>query len=99
MRKQDKVVVWPRYFDSTRTRKEGRRVPKNLAVPSPEILEVKDATDKLHMNSELIANVAFPRSPWLKSGMILVEKKHSKEETMKEIAKQLLKIRSTPLAK
>jgi signal recognition particle subunit SRP19 len=94
MRKQDKVIVWPAYFDSAKTRKEGRRVPKNLTVPSPKITEVKDAADKLHLNCELVTDVAFPKTPWLKSGMILVEKKQSKGETMEEIAKQLLKIRS-----
>ena len=94
MRKQDKIIVWPAYFDSAKTRKEGRRVPKNLTVPSPMVIEVKDAADKLHLNCELVTDVAFPRTPWLKSGMILVEKKQSKEKTMEEIAKQLLKIRS-----
>jgi signal recognition particle subunit SRP19 len=94
MRKQDKIIVWPTYFDSAKTRKEGRRVPKNMAVPSPMITEMKDAADKLHLSCELVTDVAYPRTPWLKSGMILVEKKQSKEKTMEEIAKQLLKIRS-----
>jgi signal recognition particle subunit SRP19 len=95
VRKQDKFIVWPMYFESTRTRTEGRRVPKNLAVPSPKISEVKDAADKLGLNYELVADAAFPKMPWLKSGMILVEKRRPKEEVMKEIAKELMRIRST----
>ena len=43
MRKQDKMIIWPAYFDSTKTRRDGRRIPKSLAVPSPKILEIKDA--------------------------------------------------------
>ena len=96
MRKQEKIILWPTYFDSARTRGEGRRVPKNLAVPYPKISEVKDAADKLNLNCELTADVAFPKAPWLKSGMVLVDKKKSKEETIKDIAKQVLKIRSAP---
>jgi len=99
MRKQDKVIMWPAYFDSTRTRKEGRRVARNMAVPYPKIAEMNDAADKLHLNCELTPDVAFPKTPSQKSGMVLIEKKQSKEETIKEIAKQLLKIRSATVAK
>jgi len=98
MRKQDKIILWPAYFDSGRSRKEGRQVRKNLAVPSPKISEVKDAADSLHLSCELISDVAFPQMPWLKSGMILVEKKQSKQEVLRRIAIQLLKLRSTPTA-
>ena len=47
MRKLDKAIIWPIYFDASKTRKEGRRVPKNLAVQSPKIAELKEAADKL----------------------------------------------------
>jgi signal recognition particle subunit SRP19 len=93
MRKQDKVAVWPTYFDSAKTRREGRRVPKNLSVLSPKASEVKEAADKLRLSCELRADVAFPRTPWSRSGMILVQKIQSKEATVREIAKQLVQIR------
>lgn len=97
MRKQDRVILWPTYFDSARTRREGRRIPKNLAVASPRVSELKDAADKLHLNCELVADAAFPKVPWSKSGSILVQKRQSKEATIREMAKQLLKIRGTPV--
>jgi len=96
MRKQNKIILWPAYFDSTRSRKEGRRIQRNLAVPSPKISELKDAADSLHLNCELIPDVAFPQMPWLKSGMILVEKKQPKQEVLRMIASHLSKARSTP---
>jgi signal recognition particle subunit SEC65 len=68
-------------------------VPKNLAVLSPKASEVKEAADKLRLTCELKANVAFPRTPSSRSGMILVQKIQSKEATVREIAKQLLQIR------
>lgn len=99
MRKQDKIILWPAYFELARTRMEGRRVPKNLAILSPRISEMKDAADKLHMNCELTEGTAFSKTPWLESGMILIDKKGSKEETIRKMAEQLLKIRSTSATK
>jgi signal recognition particle subunit SRP19 len=96
MRKQDKAIVWPAYFDLAKTRKEGRRVPKNLAVQSPKILEIEEAAEKLGLKHEVAAEAGYPKTPWVKTGMIMVEKKGSKEQTIKKIAKQLLKIRSEP---
>jgi len=93
MRKQDKIIIWPAYFDSTKTRKNGRRVPKNLAVPSPKILEIKDAAGKLGLEHELVPDASYSKTPWQKAGMLLVKKKEPKGQIIGKIAKQLLKIR------
>ena len=94
MRKQDKAIIWPAYFDQTKTRKKGRRVPKSLAVQSPKIVEIKIAVEKLGLKHEFAPEAGYPKTPWLKTGMIMVEKKGSKEQVIRKIAKQLLKIRS-----
>lgn len=99
MRKQDKVILWPAYFDSTRTRDEGRQMPKNQAVPSPKISEIKDAVEKLDLRCELVLDVGYPKTPWLKTGMLLVTKKESKNQMMKKVAKQLAKMRSAAMSK
>lgn len=95
MRKQDKVVLWPAYFDSTKTRGEGRKIPKSLAVPSPKISELKEAVEKLGLEHELVPEAVYPKTPWLKTGMLLVAKKESKNQMIKRITRQLQKIRST----
>ncbi len=94
MRKLDKAIIWPIYFDTNRTRKEGRRVPKNLAVISPKIDELKQAVDRLGLENEVNPEAHFPRTQWVKSGMLLVEKKESKQAIVQKIAKQLIKIKS-----
>jgi signal recognition particle subunit SRP19 len=96
MRKQDKIIIWPAYFDQTKTRKNGRRVPKNLAVQSPKILEIQEAAQKLGLEFEVVADKGYPKVPWAKTGMLLVEKKGSKEQIISRIAKQLLKARNEP---
>jgi signal recognition particle subunit SRP19 len=95
MRKQDRIILWPTYFDSTKTRQEGRQIPKSLAVPSPKILEIKDAAEGLGLQCELVPDAGYPKTPWLKIGMLLVKKNESKNQAIRKIAKELLKIRST----
>lgn len=94
LRKQDKFIIWPAYFDQTKTRKEGRRVSKSLAVQNPKICEVTLAVERLDLKHEVTPETGYPKTPWLKTGMIMVEKKGSKEQVIRKIANQLLKIRS-----
>ncbi len=94
MRKLDKAIIWPVYFDVSKTRKEGRRVPKNIAVQSPKILEVQQAAEKVGLKNEVNLDAHFPKMPWAKSGMLYVEKKEPKEEIIQKIGKQLVRIKS-----
>jgi signal recognition particle subunit SRP19 len=91
MRKQEKIMIWPAYFDQAKTRNEGRRVPKSLAVQSPKILEIQEAAQKTGLEFEVVADKGYSKTPWVKTGMLLVEKKGSKEQVINRIAKQLLK--------
>jgi signal recognition particle subunit SRP19 len=94
MRKQDKAIIWPAYFDQTKTRKNGRRVTKNQAVPNPNIDELQEAARRLGLKPEVAVDLGYPKTPWQKTGMLKVEKKAPKEQIIKNIAKQLLKARS-----
>jgi len=94
VRKQDKVIIWPAYFDQSKTRKDGRRVSKSLAKQQPKIDEVTLAVQKLGLKHEVTLDAGYPKTPWIKTGMILVEKQGSKEQVIRKIAGQLLKVRS-----
>jgi signal recognition particle subunit SRP19 len=98
LRKQDKVIIWPAYFDVARSREDGRRVPKILAVAFPKIAEMKEAAEKLSLACELFPDAGYPKVPYSKTGMLLVEKKGSKNQTITMIAKQLSNIRSAAKA-
>jgi len=93
MRKQNKIVLWPVYFDSTKTRLEGRRVPKSLATPSPKLEEIREAVERAGLRPEIVADAAHPSFPWQKSGLLVIPKKGSKAKILREIAKELLNIR------
>ena len=93
MRKQQKTVLWPSYLDSSKTRKEGRKVPKSNGVPNPSIAELQRAAEKLGMKPELEADAAYPSSSRVKTGKILVQKKGTKTQTVMRIAKEIVAIR------
>lgn len=97
MRKQEKIIIWPAYFDAAKTRLEGRRVPKNIAMPSPKITEIEEAATKLGLEPEIVPDKGYPKAPWHRHGMLLSEKKDSKEHVIKQIAKQILKDRNEAL--
>ena len=65
-----------------------------MAVQSPKIIEIKEAADKLGLQNEINLDAHFPKTPWTKSGMLLIEKSEAKEKIIQKLAKQLLKIRS-----
>lgn len=94
MRKLDKIIIWPAYFDATKTRKEGRRIPKSLAVSSPRISEIEDAARKLTLEYELVENAGYSKTPWMKTGMLLAKKNEAKDKALTRIARQLVKTRS-----
>jgi signal recognition particle subunit SRP19 len=94
MRKQEKAIIWPAYFDQAKTRKDGRRVPKALAVQSPKVEEVQEVAKMLGLKPELTAGAGYPKTPWSKTGMIMVQKNAPKEQIIKKLAKQLVKVRS-----
>jgi signal recognition particle subunit SRP19 len=95
MRKQEKIIIWPAYFDITKTRVEGRRIPKSLAVPLPKTLEIREAAEKAGLTCELVPNAGYPKAHWLKTGMVMVKKEQPKDQILKIIAKQLQKARTT----
>lgn len=93
MQKRQKTVLWPSYLDSSKTRKEGRRVPKSSGVPNPNVLELQRAAAKLGMRPELEVDAAYPSAPLIKTGRMLVQKKGTKTQTLMKIAKEIVAIR------
>ena len=93
MRKQNKIFLWPVYFDATKNRADGRRIPRKLAVSTPKLEELQMAAKKLGLQTEAVSDVAHPSSPWRKTGLLVLPKKESKGKTLKRIAEELSSIR------
>ena len=93
MRKRDTFLLWPAYFDSNKTRLQGRRVPKNLAIVSPKLEEMQNATRSVGLHSEVVLDVKYPKVPWQKTGYIVIPKKSSKTKIIRKIAEKLVNLR------
>ncbi len=90
MHEKSRIIIWPAYFDSTKSRSEGRRVPKRMAVPSPGMIEVREAVESLGLDYEESSEACYPKTPWFEAGMLRVMKKGNKPETIRKIAQSLL---------
>lgn len=66
-------VIWPAYFDSGLSRREGRRVPLGLAVEDPTVDEVAQAVGQVGYDAVIERDVAYPRKGWTDSGRVLVK--------------------------
>ena len=93
MRKQNKIFLWSIYFDANKTRSDGRRVPKNLAISSPKLEELERATKRLGLQPEVVSNTAHPSFPWRKTGLVILPKTEPKGKTLMKIAKELSSLR------
>ncbi len=72
-------IIWPQYFDSTLSRKEGRRVPKSLAVPRPTQKDLEIAVKGLGRDYITLGG-RYPRQWWLQEGALAVEKKEGESK-------------------
>jgi len=93
MRKKGKIVLWPLYFDLTKSRVDGRKVPKSVAVPSSKLDEIRKAVEQLGLQYEIVSDASHPKLSWQGSGMLVVSKVGSRAQTIRKIAEQLLVVR------
>ncbi|MCW4020999.1 MAG: hypothetical protein NWF14_07225 [Candidatus Bathyarchaeota archaeon] len=89
VRKRDEVVLWPVYFDSTKTRAEGRKVPKTIGRPSLTLGMIEKALRSLSLPYKLVPEAAYPRFPRRPTGLVLVRKVKPKNQILKQVAAKL----------
>ncbi|MCG2863739.1 MAG: signal recognition particle subunit SRP19/SEC65 family protein [Vulcanisaeta sp.] len=96
MDKEGYWIVWTVYFDSTKSRKNGRKVPRSIAVKAPTIDELVKAATNLGLEFEVYNDKKHPAS-WFEGpyGYIAVKKREGlrKRELIKAIARELVRIR------
>ena len=90
-RKEGLLVLYPEYFDSRLTRKQGRRVPKNLAREAPTMEAVMNAARAADPGLEPRAEpkTAFSGRWHEKRGRVLVKRKFHKQKTLQMVARKL----------
>lgn len=85
------IVLWPEYFDSRLTRAQGRRVPKELSVPKPDLDMIAKGATILGLEFTVHENMSYPSNRLEKGGCVKVERgKMSKTEILPAIGKILV---------
>jgi len=88
-RDDNKYVIYPLYFDRSRSRMNGRRVSASQAVEKPSLENIAKAAKSLGLNPILEKNAAHASIPWKKEGRILVEKKGPKTKLLLQLSNRL----------
>lgn len=87
-------IIWPVYIDSTKSRKEGRRVNKKIAISSPELTEIAKAARKLNLKPKIQEYKSYPGLWWENSGRIIIETENNKKnEILSEISNVIQNLR------
>lgn len=89
-------IIWPSYFDKNLSKKDGRKLPKNLALDRPKFDEIKKALDSIGISHEIEKNSRYPKEQGQEErnlGRFIVEKKFSKNEILRKISKEMRKNR------
>jgi len=90
----DRIVLWPGYFNTKLSRKQGRRVSKKCAVANPTLDTLALAARNTGLSKmKRDADISHPKRPSLKEGRLWLSKKDmqatlgfsSKEAAMQEI--------------
>ncbi len=96
-RGEHKLVVWPAYFDSARTREQGRRVPKRYAVEKPTCDTLAAAAKMLKLQVVVEKDCAYPATPWKREGRLIVTKTGPKTAVLRRLGEQLRAVKEEKL--
>lgn len=66
-------VIYPAYLDSELSRRNGRRVPEDLAVPEPTVDEIANAVQQVGYNAVIERSRTYSREPWRERGRVIVK--------------------------
>ncbi|WP_214399525.1 signal recognition particle subunit SRP19/SEC65 family protein [Methanocaldococcus lauensis] len=81
------MIIWPSYIDKNKSRREGRRVPKNLAIENPCLRDIERSLKKLGLEPKIYREKRYPRQHWEICGCVEVDYKGNKLKLLKEICK------------
>jgi len=88
MPEKDKLVIWPIYFDASRSRDEGRMVPIHDAVADPSLDMLITAAIRSGFKPEIEREKRHPKTWHVEgaAGRILIARAGPKSSALKRIA-------------
>ena len=96
LRRKKFYVIYPEYFEKSRSRSQGRRVSRNIASDEPTLKKLIFVCNKLNIEHQVQKDKAYPSNWWNQMGRVLIpidkEDKIPKEKLLKQIAEITRKI-------
>lgn len=77
---------WLRYFDKSKTRNQGRKLPLETAIENPTLTEIATAVKQIGYEYTIESNKSHPKEHHLKTGRILVHTTDKKNDVLHAIA-------------
>lgn len=84
------IVLWPEYFDSNRTRAEGRRLPLSYCVEKPSLDMIAKGAILLDLEYTIHDEKAYPGNWVARNGCVKVEKGKMKKTTILSAVGEIL---------
>ncbi len=85
----NRLIIWPIYFDKNTSRSKGRKISKKFAKEKPEIEMISKIAKNLGLSPIIEKNAAHPSRSWKKEGRIIIDHKNTKSKIITQIAKSL----------
>jgi len=93
-REKGEYIVWPAYFDTSLSRRLGRKVPLNEATRNPTINDILEACKELKLECEVYEEAKYPRVWYLHKGYVRIKFSGPKSKLLHILAKKINQIRS-----
>lgn len=98
MKRPGFMIIWPAHIDSSKTRGQGRKLPVSRAVKQPTTKEVWQAAMSLGFSPEITDKMALSKSPWEKTGYVVVKRAGQRPAVLKNIAGEIVRNRQKEAA-
>ena len=92
--KDDAYTIWPAYIDVSRTRRQGRKITRKIAVENPTVREIYLVAQAFKYEPIVNSSAHYPRAWWEDPGHVKISKKDTKSKALQKIALGIKKLRT-----
>ena len=92
--KDDTYTIWPAYIDASKTRSNGRKIPRKIAIENPTVREIYLVAQAFKYEPILNSSARYSRAWWEEPGYVKIIKKDKKNKALQKIALGVKKLRT-----
>lgn len=82
-------LIWPAYLDAQKSRAEGRRVPRDLAVDDPTVDEIAQAVQQVGYDAVVEREMTYPREYVARGRVRVMDVDDTKNDLLQAVAAYL----------